>query len=525
LHQAEDLEATWNLAYAAIDWEPRVGKTKLIIDTAARLYTAGVIDAVLVVAPNGVHLNWTRDELPAHWPLVAPTVLEWMSDRSRTKKFERAVEAALSDVGPVWTVVNFEALHTARCLAFCRRFAERRRTMLVVDESHHARNPKADVTRALMALAWPTLRTTKATRRGGFARAAVSPFPVRRVLSATMGASPFDLWSQYYALHPDVLGRVFTSFRARVAVLKKNRTVTCPSCGVADDYEEAWAGGRRFTRCRRCGTKNPVFGPLFDEVVEYRNLDRLRARIAPCTFSRKKKDCLTLPPRVESRRSVVMPDAHRRAYESLRDELVAWLDSGAEVDASHALTRLLRLQQASRGYLGVGDDEVELLEGPYPAAEATRDLVLEYAGKSIVWCQSPHDVDLVCEHLAAAGVTVLTCDGRTPQDERPGLRVRFREDPAARVWLGTLSTGGEGVDLSSAGLMIFYSHGFSWFDRVQGLERNYGSGQKAARIDVVDVIVEGSVDRRALDVVARKGAVAGELSVAKIRELVTGDTP
>jgi hypothetical protein len=48
--------------------EQGTGKTKVIIDNAAYLYAQDKITALVVVAPNGVHRNWLRKEIPAHMP-------------------------------------------------------------------------------------------------------------------------------------------------------------------------------------------------------------------------------------------------------------------------------------------------------------------------------------------------------------------------------------------------------------------------------------------------------------------------
>jgi SNF2 family DNA or RNA helicase len=157
---------------------------------------------------------------------------------------------------------------------------------------------------------------------------------------------------------------------------------------------------------------------------------------------------------------------------------------------------------------------------PYPSADAALEIVRQNAGKVIVWCQHVADVDLMSRTLAAANVRHVTCDGRTPQGDRPGLRRVFAEDPSVKVWLGTLATGGVGVDLGGADLMLFYSHGYDLVKRLQGLERNYGSSQQATRVDVVDLVAADTVDERALAALERKEDLAARLTGARLRELI-----
>ena len=56
-HQREEWLRSREEEARAIFWEQGTGKSKLTIDTACWLWLRGLIDGVLVVAPNGVHRN------------------------------------------------------------------------------------------------------------------------------------------------------------------------------------------------------------------------------------------------------------------------------------------------------------------------------------------------------------------------------------------------------------------------------------------------------------------------------------
>ena len=73
-------------------WEQGTGKTKPVLDTATRLYDEGLIDALLVVAPNGVHRNWLTDEVPAHLPdrlIKSGRFMFWRTIKAKTKWHQR----------------------------------------------------------------------------------------------------------------------------------------------------------------------------------------------------------------------------------------------------------------------------------------------------------------------------------------------------------------------------------------------------------------------------------------------------
>lgn len=464
-HQEEDLEASWEMPAAALYWEPRLGKSRVAIHTAERLAGVDRIDSCVVVAPNGVHINWTRDQLPLYWNRPKSMVVEWRSGRAGTKSFIKELADALLYDGFVWFACNVEAVATPLLNRFLTRLVRKRRCMLVVDESQYIKNWKAKRTRALMRLA--------------------ESCPYRRILTGTpTPQGPFDLWSQFYVLNPEVLGYRYTTFKQRYGVWRK----------------------------RKFGN-----GPVFDQLVEYQNLDDLTRRIAPLTFERKKSECMDLPERLFVKRYFELPPEHLRIYRQLRDEFIAEIDSGAEIAAPQALVNLLRLQQISRGH--VAD---RILDPPHPSVDATAEILRNHRGKAIVWCRFLRDVELVSGILQkehGAGSTVV-CIGSTPAGTRADLRERFRADPTTRFWVGTLGTGGIGVDLGAASLMIFYSHGYDLAQRLQGLERNYGDSQKSSRIEVIDVIAADTVDERILHILDRKESLSARLSTAKYRELL-----
>ena len=99
-HQLEEWERSREETARAIFWEQGTGKSKLIIDTACWLWSRGLIDAVLVVAPNGVHRNWVENEIPDHVPdEIAKDVaaLHYQSPRADTKWHQKAMIRTLSN--------------------------------------------------------------------------------------------------------------------------------------------------------------------------------------------------------------------------------------------------------------------------------------------------------------------------------------------------------------------------------------------------------------------------------------------
>ena len=57
-HQLDALERSWDKEYFAYFMEMGTGKSKVLIDNAAMLYSQGKINGLLLIAPKGVYKNW-----------------------------------------------------------------------------------------------------------------------------------------------------------------------------------------------------------------------------------------------------------------------------------------------------------------------------------------------------------------------------------------------------------------------------------------------------------------------------------
>ena len=167
-HQAQTLQESADLRHFAIFWEQGTGKTKLIIDTAAYLYKAGLIDCVVVVAPNGVHRNWIDDEIPIHLP---DTIREdssfflYRSDKSANLYHEQAARKLLHEPGLTWLCISYNGFMTGPKKTsrkkgthkwmggkkYMWQILKRRKCLYVLDESIDIKSPGAKRTKSIVA--------------------------------------------------------------------------------------------------------------------------------------------------------------------------------------------------------------------------------------------------------------------------------------------------------------------------------------------------------------------------------------
>lgn len=321
-NQAEDLERSRDKEGWGWLWEMGLGKSKQLVDTAAHLWRHGDIAAVLVVAPNGVHANWLGQELPAHQPLdVSMVGHTWYSSRAATKahgkSYAEATDPTRGNVDKLrYLVMSYDAIRTETGYAAAAAFLKQYRTLLALDESTAIKTPKAMVSRRCQAL-------------GKLAA-------YRRIMDGTpVAESPFDIYEQLKFLDPlfwkrQGYGSYFV-FKQQFGLFRQQRA----------------AGGH-----------------MFHQLLEYRNLPQLQQLIETMTTRYLKEDVLDLPPKVYSRLVFELAPEQAKAYADLKEEYVAQLDCGLQVEAGEAMVRLMRLQQITSGFVGA-----QVQEPPQPGDE------------------------------------------------------------------------------------------------------------------------------------------------------------
>ena len=468
-HQSEIFDRTAEFRDYALFWEQGCGKTKPTIDTAAMLYEADKIDALVVVAPNGVHRNWITDELPAHMPPRVKQFMRaefWQSSKAKNKGHQTAMRWLLEHEGLSILTISYDGFMTKAGLEYLRSFFRRRRIMMVVDEAHSIKNPQAQRTKTLL----------KASKLTSF----------RRVLTGTPISKPFDIYAQIHFLDEDFWKSKgisnFTAFKS---------------------YFANW-------RTRRIGHNRS-----FQEFVEYKNLDQLEKWIAEKGHRLTKEQCLDLPPKLYSKRRFDLSDECRHAYDELKEKCIVQLAQG-EVSAALPITLLLRLQQVTSGYLPLNEGGHVRLEG-----NARLDAFSEYAEnierQAIVWARFTDDIDQICERLTEmyGEKSWVRYDGQVDDDERALAKQRFQA--GERQWfVGNPMAGATGLTLVGAKHVAYYSNSFRLIDRLQSEDRAHRIGQ-VDPVDYVDFMAEDTVDEKIVAALREGFDIAGRLLGDQLR--------
>ena len=448
-HQAKAFFLSRDQAAYALFMDMGTGKTKVIIDTIAYLYAAGRIDVALIVAPNGVHRNWLA-ELRTHMPAwCSHSVAYYSSNMNKRERDSLGAMLLASDRLRIMAM-NVEALsHDSGAKAAINFLSMGMAPFMAIDESTRIKTPSAR-------------RTRVAIRLGEMAT-------YRRIMSgAPVTKGVEDLYAQFKFLNPDIVGfSTFTQFKARYCIM----------------------GGFEMR-----------------QVVGYQNLEELKRRIDGFSFRVTKEECLDLPPKVYETIEVPLTPEQRKLYNQLRDDLLVQIGDGQLIDAQIAVVRMIRMQQVICGYLP-GAEQGELHRIPSARIQALMEVVQDNDAKIIVWAHFVADIKAISEALAAAHIGHVTYYGGTKNADRDAAVHSFQNVPGCRVFVGQPGSGGIGLTLTAASIVIYYSNGFNAEERWQSEDRAHRIGQYKS-VTYIDLIAPGTIDGKIVKALRKKENVA-----------------
>lgn len=472
-HQLQAIQRMVGRKTYALFMEQGTGKTWTLLADVERLYAKGTIDAVLVVAPNGVHLNWVNREIPAHMEgnIVARA---WRSGAGikYTKSLEDLFKVrATGETVPLrFLAVNIDALVTKKGYEFCERFLLSGNAWIVLDESSRIKNPDAARTKALMRL-----------RR--YAKGA-------RIASGTpVTNSPVDVFAQMEFLESGLLGT--TSYRAFVAEYADVLPATHPLMQnmVRRNPRAAFA---------QIVARNPDGSP------RWRNLDKLQKLLEPHSFRVLKKDCLDLPDKIYKTITFELDNDQQRAYDKMQDELRIDLGDNVELPVSE-LAALIKLQQITSGYVNTPAG-IRYVSDDNPRLKTLMDAIEDVDGKFIVWARFREELSAISDALTDAGITCVQYHGGVSRDDRE-VAVDSFQNGDVRVFVGQPQSGGIGLTLTAAETVFYFSNDFNLETRLQSEDRAHRIGTRK-NVVYIDIAAENTIDEQIARNLQRKQRTA-----------------
>ena len=452
-HQLEEFVDHGIDEIRALFWEMGLGKTKSAIDSACAFYTLKEINALVVVAPNIVHSNWTLREMGIHcW--VSWRGFTWTGSKAKTKKFAKAFDRFLNTQDALIIIAfNYEAFRSEVAQDYMMALLKSRTCMLVCDESSRLKNPDSN-------------QSKKMLRYSRYA-------DVKRIMTGTpYTTGPFDIWGQVRVLGPDLLGpKTYTEFRTRYGLFTKEWvTVT---------------------------TKRGVIEKPYLKLEQYRNIPDLKARVEPFSSRKTKEECLDLPPKVYVHHELDMSSKQELLYRTLEAELYLMLEHEGRLEeliTPNVLSLFVRLQQIAGGYVLHGENLIEINkknERLDLAVELVNDIV-DSGNQVVIWSRYQHEIDAIIDGVVKSGRLDYTeLHGRVKTQDKEAAIDDFQSG-RCKILVGNQAAG-IGITLNKGSYMIYYSNSFSLDHRLQSEDRIHRIGQ-VNKCTYIDISMRNTID-------------------------------
>ena len=453
----------------------RTGKSKIVLDKGCYLYTLGRINAIVIIAPNGVHSKWAKEDVPKDVPdFVDHKVAVW---RSGNKKAIEECERLLTP-GPFLRILcmNIEALSMDNSPAekFLQKFLNATDALMAVDESHTIGNPDAK-------------RTKRVCKLGDKAA-------YKMIATGTLtGGDVFKIYSQFMFLDPDILGQSYLSFKHTYADL------------LPADHPTMQAILRRGARFTPAIVATDTTGRKM-----WKNLDKLKEVLAPHSFTCRLEDCTDLPPTIYAKHLYELEPKQRKIFDELMTK--ARVELGDEsCTVTHKLTMELRLQQVLSGFLpsDTEDTMISLFDTPEKNPRVKALLTLldsfeEEGEQAIIWCRFVPEIKILQQVL---GGKCFIMYGAVKNREELKDRFMAGERP---YMVMNVAVGGTGLDYSGVYNMIYYSTDDNFFNRDQSEARPLHVGQTRSLL-ITDIEAEDvETDKKKLFRTDRKRELSEE---------------
>ncbi len=496
-HQRAGVKFLATARQALLADEPGLGKTAQAIRALKAVNDGGeVVFPALIVCPNTLKKNWQR-EFKKWWPEVKVQVIKGTATQRRKQFDEEGVEVYVinweslrshSRLAPYGSVAlakcpdcggHDDRVTLNRCEVHPRELNGIDFKAVVADEMHRSKEPKSKQTRALWS--------------------ATGNADIRFALTGTpIANNVLDMWAILHWLSPQEFPSK-TRWIDRMINTMLNAFGGMMVLGVKPHMEEE-----------------------FHATINPRMRRMLKSRVLPW-----------LPEMMFERRDVEMSTKQKKAYEQMRDTMIAELEGSSPVVAPSVLTQTLRLHQFASSYAEMVIDEITgepktRLSEPSCKVDALMDDIKngDFGEDSVAVCAvSRQLLELLSANLTKEGIAHGMITGAQNEDER---QMAIDDFQAGRIkWiLFTDKAGGVGVTLTAARRLVMLQRPWSLVDHKQALDRVHRIGSEIHdSVLIMDYVTEGTIEERVIQVLETKADNFDQIvkDRAKLLELLKED--
>ena len=321
---------------------------------------------------------------------------------------------------------------------------------LICDESSKIKNPTAKMSKATHKLA--------------------KLCSYRLILTGTpIQNNPLDFFSQYKVLDENIFGKSFYAFKNEYAILGN-----------------------------------------FNQPIGWRNLAELVKKAHSIAFRVTKEEALDLPETTDIIRSITLEDKVMKLYRQFVKDSFMELSKG-EVTATNILTRLLRLQQITGGFLRPDEDSdryEQVSSAKLDALEDIIDTAISENKKLVVIARFIPEITEICKLLESKKIKYAKVCGEVK--DRAAEVDDFQNNLECMVFVGQLQTVSMGLTLTASSTLVFYSLSYNYADYSQARARIHRIGQRNT-CQYIHLVAKDTIDEVVLKALEQKENIATKI--------------
>lgn len=428
--------------------EQGLGKTKQVIDICvAKKLQHNCKHCLIVCGVNGLKYNW-MNEIHTHSDEEG-YILGTRGNKVGSNKDKLADLTHLSALNTYFIITNVETLREEQINGKLAELCKSGEIGVVaVDEIHKCKNPQSQQGKALLKLE-------------SKCRIAMTGTPVMN--------QPLDLYVILRWLGYET--HAFYSFRKHYCEM----------------------GG---------------FGGY--EIVGYKHLDELTARLDEIMLRRLKKDVLDLPDKLYIDEFVDLGPKQKRIYEEVTLDIKMNIDQIKA--ANNPLAELIRLRQAT-GYTGILSSTIQE-SAKLDRMEELVDEAIENGKKVVIFSNWTQMTSPIKQRLQKKYYCVMIT-GELNAEARQKAVDEFQNNDRCKVIIGTTGAMGTGLTLTAGTVEIFLDEPWNRANKEQAEDRCHRVGTKE-NITVYTIMAKDTIDERIHELVYKKGEMADMLVDGKI---------
>ena len=256
------------------------------------------------------------------------------------------------------------------------------------------------------------------------------------------------------------------------------------------------------------------------KVLGYNNLNELEGKLKKWATIVKRAEVFGPDTYQFVERRIILPPAVMALYRKLAKEWIAEIN-GHTITGTHCLTRFLRFQQITSGFINSDHGLEDVHTSKIDAVIEDLEEIVESGEKAVIFCKFTWEVETYKTEIEKRlKCKVVTIQGSTSlSDRQEAIRLINKSSTDSIVCIAQIQAGGTGISLAGATHALFVSETFSYAEQQQAQDRIYSPGKSKC---VTFYRVPNTIDSYIARTLELKKSVNESVQNMKLEEILFG---